>query len=114
MKITSFDQLPEAVSTLNRKIDTLLEILQGSTLPEKNQHELIGAVEAADFLGIALPTLYTKTSKGELPFLKPSGTKRIYFKKQDLVEYLETGRNQMPDQYLAKAGSNVKYPKRKK
>lgn len=62
---------------------------------------------AAEFLGIAVPTLYTKVSKGELPVCKAPGSKRLFFFENDLLNYLQSGRKltnaeieQQADQYL--------------
>ncbi len=44
--------------------------------------------EAARFLRIAVPTLYTYTSKRLIPFIK-SG-KKLMFSKQELVKWLDT------------------------
>jgi len=45
--------------------------------------------EAAEFLNLTVPTLYSKCSRGELPFMKRS--KRLYFSSAELMEYLKAG-----------------------
>ncbi len=47
----------------------------------------LSAKEAADYLGLALPTLYSKVSRGELPHYKPA--KKLYFYKEQLDEYIQ-------------------------
>ncbi|MDA1122429.1 MAG: helix-turn-helix domain-containing protein [Bacteroidetes bacterium] len=47
--------------------------------------------EAGKFLSLAIPTIYSKVSKGELPFMKRS--KRLYFSRNELMEYIKEGRN---------------------
>ncbi|MFD2518216.1 helix-turn-helix domain-containing protein [Salinimicrobium flavum] len=52
--------------------------------------DILTVQEAAKFLDLAVPTVYSKVSKGELPFMKRS--KRLYFSSTDLREYLKAGR----------------------
>lgn len=46
--------------------------------------------EAAEFLSLTVPTMYSKVSKGELPVMKRS--KRLYFSRTELLDYLKDGR----------------------
>lgn len=48
--------------------------------------------QAAKFLKLAVPTVYSKVSKGEIPFSKRDDSKRLYFFRNDLIEYLKSGR----------------------
>jgi excisionase family DNA binding protein len=74
--------------------------------PTDNPDQLLTIQQAAEFLSLSVPTLYTKVSKGELPVMKRS--KRLYFSRTELLEYLKDGRKltnteieQQADQYLA-------------
>lgn len=51
---------------------------------------LLNIKQASEFLTLKVPTIYQKVSRREIPFLKRS--KRLYFKREDLIEYLEKGR----------------------
>ncbi len=74
-------------------IETLLE-----TLHQKQQihdtrfeeEEILTVQETAKFLNLAVPTIYTLNSQGKLPSMKLS--KRCYFSKRDLLQYLKEGR----------------------
>lgn len=58
-----------------------------------NQNEQLLTVEdAAKFLSLTVPTIYSKVSRGELPFMKRS--KRLYFSKEELLKYVKAGRKQ--------------------
>lgn len=64
---------------------------------EKNQMEqaeqepqFLTIGQAAEFLNLTIPTIYSKVSKGELPFMKRS--KRLYFSKSELLQYIKEGR----------------------
>jgi excisionase family DNA binding protein len=52
--------------------------------------EFLGIVEAATFLKISKGALYNKLSRGELPRYKPG--KKVFFKREDLVAYIESAR----------------------
>ena len=51
--------------------------------------QLLTVQEAAEFLNLKVPTLYTKVSKGELPVMKRS--KRLYFSSIQLMQYIKDG-----------------------
>ncbi len=52
--------------------------------------QLLTIQEAAQFLNLTVPTIYSKVSKGELPVMKRS--KRLYFSSTELMQYLKEGR----------------------
>ena len=60
-----------------------------SHLPDQKQSkysEYLTITEASEYLHLAIPTLYSFTSKNEIPFIKKG--KRLYFKKVDLDNWL--------------------------
>jgi excisionase family DNA binding protein len=59
--------------------------------------------QAAEFLSLTVPTIYSKTSKGELSFMKRG--KRLYFSKQELIKYLQAGRKQSFEDVEAEAAA---------
>jgi len=58
--------------------------------PTQETDQLLTVKETAKFLKLSVPTIYSKVSKGELPFMKRS--KRLYFSKMELLEYLRGGK----------------------
>lgn len=58
--------------------------------PTKQPEQLLTVQEAAQFLNLTVPTIYSKVSKGELPVMKRS--KRLYFSSIELMAYLKLGR----------------------
>lgn len=52
--------------------------------------ELLTVQDAAKFLSLSVPTIYGLISKNELPVMKRS--KRCYFSKIELINYLKQGR----------------------
>lgn len=63
---------------------------QVNTKPQKETEQLLTVQEAAYFLKLTVPTLYSKSSKGELPVMKRG--KRLYFSSIELMEYIKGGR----------------------
>ena len=89
-KIISFDQLPLAVNQLCEKLDHIESLLLGKQEESTEQPEqLLTIQEAAKFLKLTVPTIYSKVSKGELPVMKRS--KRLYFSSTQLMEYIKEG-----------------------
>lgn len=67
-------------------------IKEGSIPNAQPQLELLMTIQqAAEFLNLAVTTVYGLTSRNELPFMKKG--KRLYFSKSDLLKYLESGKN---------------------
>ena len=72
-------------------IENLLMQVIAKEQPKKELPETPFSIqEAAAFLKLSVPTLYTKVGRGELPHLKRG--KRLYFTAKDLMTYLEQGR----------------------
>ncbi|MCK9291653.1 MAG: helix-turn-helix domain-containing protein [Bacteroidales bacterium] len=61
-----------------------------TTEPKEQPEQLLTIQEAADFLNLSVATMYGKVHKRELPFMKRS--KRLYFSRTELMEYLKAGR----------------------
>jgi excisionase family DNA binding protein len=77
--------------------------------PTTQPEQLLNIQEAAEFLSLTVPTMYSKVSKGELPVMKRS--KRLYFSRTELLDYIKTGRKksnaeieQEAKNYLKKKG----------
>jgi len=58
--------------------------------PTEQPEQLLTIKEAAEFLSLTVPTMYSKVSKREIPCMKRS--KRLYFSNSELLEYLKGGR----------------------
>jgi excisionase family DNA binding protein len=71
-----------------------------------NEEEILTIQEAAEFLSLTVPTMYSKVSKGELPSCKRG--KRLYFSKTDLVNWVKSGRQKTNAEIESEAGSCLK------
>jgi excisionase family DNA binding protein len=90
--ILTFDQLPTAVNQLNSRLENIERLLTQKNEQHQTEpaEQLLTIQEAAEFLNLTVPTLYSKVSKRELPVMKRS--KRLYFSSVELMEYLKQGR----------------------
>jgi excisionase family DNA binding protein len=109
----TFDQLPTAVSQLNQRLENIERLLTQKNEQRQTEpvEQLLTIQEAAEFLNLTVPTLYSKVSKGELPVMKRS--KRLYFSSIELMQYLKQGRKKSnsdieaeANEYLKKKGGN--------
>lgn len=101
----SFDQLPQEVSLMSQKLDKLVELVTKQSSGEEESNELLTIDQAAKLLKLAKQTLYSKISRSEIPFHKPAGSKRVYFYRQDLLDYIKIGRQKTVSEYEADASS---------
>lgn len=106
----------EVIEARLNSIETLLLDLKHTPqeLGEQPEtDELLTVQDTAKFLSLSVPTIYTLISRGELPVMKRS--KRCYFSKVELINYLKQGRKKSfaetaseADNYLKrKGGINV-------
>ncbi len=105
-------KLPENIKLEVTKSDLIAfakDLIKESkaTTPEPTQPtpDILNFDEMCNFLGIAKPTGYAKTSNGDLPHFKKGG--KLYFKMSELITWIESGRrmtqievDQLADDYL--------------
>jgi excisionase family DNA binding protein len=90
MEPFTFDQLPHAVGLLHDKLMTIEQLLRDRAAPSPVPDELLTISEAAKFLNLSVPTLYSKVSRREVPVNKQG--KRLYFYKSELADWIKAGR----------------------
>lgn len=85
--------MPEALQLIADKLEKVERLLSAGLEPQPPQEpkeELLTIQGAAEFLRLSIPTIYAKVHRRELPFMKRS--KRLYFDKSELLDYLKKGR----------------------
>lgn len=102
-KVLTFDQLPNAVTMLTKEVSELKSLLieKQEQQPTQQPEQLLTIQEAAEFLSLSVPTIYSKVSKGELPVMKRS--KRLYFSRTELLEYVKAGKQKTNAEIEAEA-----------
>ena len=101
----------EVIEARLNSIETLLLDLKHTSqeLGEQPEtDELLTVQDTAKFLSLSVPTIYTLISRGELPVMKRS--KRCYFSKVELINYLKQGRKKT---FAETASEAVTYLKKK-
>jgi len=99
----TFNDLPKAVTQLKKEFSELKSFLmqkQGEP-PTEQAEKLLTIKEASKFLKLSVPTIYSKVSKNELPYMKRS--KRLYFSSIELMKYIKEGRKKSNSEIEADA-----------
>ena len=79
------------ISSISERVTAnILKAVRNEQPTTDQPEQLLTIQEAAEFLSLTVPTMYSKVSKGELPVMKRS--KRLYFSRTELLEYLKEGR----------------------
>lgn len=101
----TFEQLPTAVTKLTKEVSELKRLLieKQEQAPTEHPDKLLTVQEAAEFLHLSTPTIYSKVSRSELPVCKTPGSKRLYFSLAELTDYVKSGRKLTNAEIEAKA-----------
>lgn len=111
MRDLTFEKLPEAISQLWDKLETIEYLLKEKGVSNNSieTEQLLNVEEAAKFLTVSIPTIYQKSKNGEIPSMKQG--KRLYFSNIELLAYVKEGRKKTNkeieievDNFLAKKG----------
>jgi excisionase family DNA binding protein len=94
------EQLSNLIESAVRK--AIIETPQ-SEQPEADK--LLTIKEAGEFLHLSIPTLYGYVSRNEIPFSKPPHSKRLWFSKQELIEWVKSGRKKTISEINAEANT---------
>ena len=79
------------ISSISERVTAnILKAVRNEQPTTDQPEQLLTIQEAAEFLSLTVPTMYSKVSKGELPVMKRS--KRLYFSRTELLEYIKYGR----------------------
>ena len=99
----------EVIEARLNSIETILLALKHTPKEQDEQSEsdeLLTVQDTAKFLSLSVPTVYTLISKGELPVMKRS--KRCYFSKFELINYLKQGRKKTLAETASEAEAYIK------
>ncbi|EJL62817.1 helix-turn-helix domain-containing protein [Flavobacterium sp. CF136] len=91
MKECTFENLPYIIGKLYSKVSKIEKLIKISQISANNSDEELMTIEAAaELLKLSVATIYTKVSKNEIPVNKQG--KRLYFYKQELLNWIKSGR----------------------
>ena len=111
----TFDQLPEYVRELGRKVDELATLLTGhpanAPAPTADAPDLLTIKQASDLINLAVPTIYGLVGRREIPFIKREHSKKLVFSRRELEAWVREGRKktvaECADEVRADLKSNV-------
>ncbi len=85
--------------------DTIRRVLEShvSSISSNGQDDLMTVPQAAVFLSLSIPTIYGLLHRKELPAMKRA--KRVYFKRSELLQYLEQGKKKTLEEIEREANS---------
>jgi excisionase family DNA binding protein len=90
----TFDNLPDYVWELGRKVDHLTTLLISHTAEAPatpaNAPDLLTIKQAAEFVNLAVPTIYGMVGRKEIPVMKRA--KKLYFSRIELEAWVKEGR----------------------
>jgi excisionase family DNA binding protein len=106
MNIT-FNDLPKAVSEIHNKLENIEQQLLKITNQSFDEEDaLLTVKEAAKLLSLSVPTIYGLVSRSQLPCLKKG--KRLYFLKQELLNWIKSGRKKTVEEIQQEAENYLK------
>lgn len=76
-----------------------------SIIDGKEYRRVMSIQEVAEYLDISVGTIYKKTSKREIPFIRKG--KRLYFMKHEIDEWLLEGRNKTQEEIEKQAADYI-------
>jgi excisionase family DNA binding protein len=90
---------------MKEKIFEKLKVLGDNIEQQKLlSKDILTLEEASKYLVVSKSSLYKKTSTNQIPFYKPNG-KIIYFKREDLDQWMLTNRQSTVDEIKEKAAN---------
>ena len=89
----TFEQLPQAVSTLIERVEQLVgkvdEVLCKAAGKDTGKRSLLSLEEVAALLGKSASTIYAMTSEKRIPYRKRGN--RLYFFEDEVIAWIKQG-----------------------
>lgn len=90
----TFEAMPQAISELLQKVDSLHEKVSelSKRYPKQAEEPMIGIEEACAILGRAKSTIYALTQAHKIPYYQPG--KMLQFKRSELIAWMENAKHE--------------------
>jgi len=102
----SFENMPVLLQEIYQKIERIESLLEKLTPGETKDLELMNVQEAAQYLKLTVPAIYTKVSRREIPANKPG--RRLYFIKSELRNWAQGAKLKTQDELANEAEMKMK------
>ena len=93
-----FDEIIKKLTSVENHILMIESELNLVKQKGSDDHELLTVKQTAELLHLAIPTIYNLVQRGLLPHMKKQ--KRLYFFKDQLIEWVKEGRKKTIDEIL--------------
>lgn len=104
MTEVTHNNLPQAVTEIFEQLSSIKNLLVNQTnQPEVDQ--LLTIQQAGALIKLSVPTLYGYVSRNEIPFSKRPNSKRLWFSKLDLTNWIKEGRKKTIAEIRGEANS---------
>ena len=90
--MTTFEQLPEMMAILLKKVESLETSISEIKDNIKHYDRLLYVEEASELLKKSVSTIYRMTHEKDIPQIKQGN--RVYFKESELYEWLDKNRRE--------------------
>lgn len=99
---------PELETLIENSVKKILNSQKNDSQNETDQ--LLTIQQAAEFITLSVPTIYSLVSKAGIPVSKKG--KRLYFSKQELTEWIKSGRKKTVNEIAEEADNFLLQKKR--
>lgn len=100
----TFDKVPEALGEVLQRLGSIEQLLSNQQQPQpQEQDQLLTIQQAGELLNLSVPTIYGLVSRSDIPHSKKG--KRLYFSKQELLAWVQSGRRKTTSEIQAEAST---------
>lgn len=93
-------RLTELETLIEKSFERVLSKVKTQTQQPESQSDLIFLNEVCKLTNLRKATIYSLVTQGKIPYLKPSGTKKLMFSKVVILEWLQNGRPSIAEQQV--------------
>jgi predicted DNA-binding transcriptional regulator AlpA len=102
MNEITFNELPKVVSLLSDKLDNIERLLLAqSSSQQPKENKFLSIKEASVMISLSVPTIYGLVHRSAIPCMKRN--KRLYFSRQELTDWITSGRKSLRSEIEADA-----------
>ena len=96
--ITTEEELKSLIKeSVAEEIERLIDNVASSKESEEStsKSNLVYIEEASQITGLSPSTIHKKCHYGQRPYSKPKGTKRLIFRRDELLAFMESGKHEI-------------------